>query len=312
MQLPPGFTGQEQPGDEELAVKVLRQAFDLGVTLVNTADFYGPFSNHRQIGKAIKGLPRDKVVIASKWGPAWKEDKGLLPDHSPETCRQRVEDSLERLGVDYLDVLILRSKNPEIPIEESVKAMAELVKEGKVKALGLSEISPSDIRKAHAVHPISVMELEWSLMSRDVEEDVVPICRELGIAFLAYSPLGRGVLSGAIQAASDVEGVLAHMPRLQGEALQQNIKLAEGLKSIAAKKGCTAAQLALAWVHHQGEDVFPIPGTKTASRVVENVGAFQVQLTKEDLAELEAAVPHDKVVGDRYPAQHLTYHYDKA
>lgn len=302
-------------GPEEDRIAVIHKALSSGVTLLNTADLYGPYENHVLIGKAIKDIPRDKVIIASKWGPM-RDDKGnFSQDNSAAYCRKSLEASLKRLGVDYIDLYILRSWDHKVPIEESVKAMSELVKEGLIKGIGLSEISVEDIKKAHAVHPITAIEMEWSLFTRDAEKDLVPTCRELGIAFLAYSPLGRGMLTGtfALDSLSPIDFRRHASPRFSKEAMQQNEKLVEKLKELAKKKGCKPGQLALSWVQHQGDDVFPIPGTKNVKYLQENIAAFHVKLSKEEMSELEAAVPQDAVAGERYAAMsHLSYHYGKA
>lgn len=300
-------------GPEEDRIAVIRKALSSGVTLLNTADLYGPYDNHVLIGKAIKDIPRDQVVIASKWGVMKDEQGKYTQDNSAAYARKSLEGSLKRLGVDYIDLYVMRSWDHKTPIEEAIKGMAELVKEGLIKGIGLSEISAADIRKAHAVHPITAVEMEWSLFSRDAEEDLVPTCRELGISFLAYSPLGRGMLTGAFKmedlSPTDFRRVAS--PRFTKEALEQNEKLVEKIKLLADKKGCKPGQLALAWVHQQGDDVFPIPGTKSIKYLEENIAAFNVKLSKQEMTELEEAVPHSAVAGDRYQGMsHISYKYD--
>ncbi|KAL3146583.1 hypothetical protein ABBQ32_000822 [Trebouxia sp. C0010 RCD-2024] len=311
MSLTKGFYHDDSTlGPEEPRIDVIRTALSNGVTLLNTADFYGPYDNHKLIAKAIQGIPREQVVISSKWGIEIDEEHKFSLDFSPEYCRKALVESLKRLGVDYIDLLVMRSKDPHKPIEESIKAMAELVKEGLIKGIGLSEVSAEDVRRAHAVHPITAVEMEWSLFARSCEDSLVPTCRELGIAFLAYSPMSRGMLTGKVSldqlAPHDARH---HMPQFQ--AMQQNQLLVEKVSELAKRKGCTAGQLALAWVHHQGDDVFPIPGTKNPKYVLENIAAFDVRLSKEELAELEEAVPRSAVTGHRFPASHAKLHSDE-
>lgn len=306
------YHDESQLPPEEDRIALIHKAFDSGVTLLSTADLYGPYDNHVLIGKAIKNYPREKVLIASKFGAMKTEGKYVM-DSSPDNVRKSLEGALQRIGVNYIDLYILRSKDQNIPIEDTIKVMAELKKEGKIKGIGLSEISPADIRRAHAVHPIDAVEMEWSLFTRDAEADLVPTCRELGIAFLAYSPLGRGQLTGVLNMANLSPGDFRnHSPRFSKEALEENQKFVDKLKQLAEKKGCKPGQLALAWVHHRGDDVFPIPGTKNIKYLEENIAAFQIKLSKQELAELEEAVPHDDVAGERYPGmQFATFHYAK-
>eukprot|EP00891_Asterochloris_glomerata_P006356 jgi/Astpho2/6356/Aster-06019 len=293
-----------RPLGQHTGIKASAQGF--GAMQLPPAHFYSGGVNQTLIGKAIKGIPRDKIVITSKWGPRITAS-GFGSDYSAESCKELLDLSLQRLGVDYIDVLILRSKDKDTPIEDTVKIMAEHVKSGKIKGIGLSEIAPADVERAIKVHPVTCIEMEWSLFSRDAERDIVPVARKHGIAFLAYSPLGRGMLTGTIRSTSNIKDFCKMHPRFQGEALAKNYKLVEKLKAIADKKGCTAGQLALSWVHHQGEDVFPIPGTKTIKYLEENVAAFQIKLTKQELSEIEACFPEHEVIGDRYHLKHLQY-----
>eukprot|EP00884_Botryococcus_braunii_P001417 jgi/Botrbrau1/11276/Bobra.0038s0044.3 len=277
---------------------------------------YGPYTNEELIGRAVKGIPRGKFVIATKWGPMLKDGKFVL-DLSPAACRAACEGSLKRLGVDYIDLWILRGhgRDPNTPLEDTILAMKKLVEEGKVKYLGLSEISPADVKRAHAVHPITAIEMEWSLFTRDCEDDLVPVARELGIGFLAYSPLGRGMLTGRITSSADFEDgdFRKHgAPRFSDENLGKNLELVKKLGEIAKKKGVTAGQLALAWVQQRGDDVIPIPGTRRIKYLEENVAAVHVTLTPEDLEALEAAIPHGAVAGDRYAnLKHVSYKYEE-
>ncbi|KAK9833316.1 hypothetical protein WJX81_005704 [Elliptochloris bilobata] len=288
---------------EEQGIEVLRKAFALGVTTYNTAYFYGPYTNQRLIGKAFKGMPREKFAITSKWGPMHKDHQFLPLDLSPSACRAAVEASLRDLQMDYIDVLILRAhgNSSNVPLEETIKGMKAMVDEGKVKHLGLSEMAPEDVRRAHAIHPITLVEMEWSLFTRGCEKDLVPLCRELGIGFLAYSPLGRGMLTGKLSLDSLADNdIRRQMPWFQGENAEKNLAVVTRIVALAEKKGCTAGQLALAWVQSRGEDVIPIPGTKSVKYLEENLGALKVKLTSKDLADLEAAILPDEVVGDRY------------
>jgi aryl-alcohol dehydrogenase-like predicted oxidoreductase len=290
--------------DEGEALATIRRALDLGVTLLDTADMYGPFTNERLVGRAIAGR-RDEVVVATKFG------NERLPDGTrvgingrPEYVRRAVDGSLERLGVDVIDLYYQHRVDPNTPIEETWGALAELVAAGKVRHLGISEAAPATIRRAHAVHPITALQSEWSLWTRDVEANgVLATVRELGIGFVAYSPLGRGFLSGAIRS---VEGLAEddfrrRNARFQGENLEHNLQLVDRVREIAGEKGVTPGQLALAWVLHQGDDVVPIPGTKHVRYLEENVAAAEVELTADDLARIDEAAPVGAAAGERYP-----------
>ncbi len=288
--------------DEAEAKEVIHRALDLGVDFLDTADMYGPFTNEKLVGEAIAGR-RDEVVLATKFGFVRGpngERLGLRGD--PEYVRQCCEDSLRRLGVDQIDLYYQHRVDPEIPIEETVGAMGELVAAGKVAHLGLSEAAPETIRRAHATHPISALQTEYSLWSRDPEAEILPTVRELGIGFVAYSPLGRGFLTGRIRSAEDLsEGDFRRVnPRFEGENLDRNLELVGRVEELAAEKGVAAGQLALAWVLAQGEDVVPIPGTKRLAYLEQNVAAAEIELSAEDLLRLDAAAPVGAAAGDRY------------
>jgi aryl-alcohol dehydrogenase-like predicted oxidoreductase len=291
-------------GDEQQGVDTVRRALDLGVTFLDTADMYGPFTNEKLVGRAIAGR-RDKVQLATKFGNQRGEDGSRLGINGrPEYVRSACDASLRRLGVDHVDLYYQHRVDRTVPIEETVGAMKELVEAGKVRHLGLSEASAATIRRAHAVHPITALQTEYSLFTRDLEDEVLPTIRELGIGLVPYSPLGRGLLTGAITNPDDLEGNDSrrspYFPRFAGDALEANLALVAQIREIAERKGATPGQLALAWVLAQGDDVVPIPGTKRVRYLEENVAATQVQLTSEDLAALEQAVPRDAVAGERY------------
>jgi aryl-alcohol dehydrogenase-like predicted oxidoreductase len=289
--------------DEGEAVATIHRALELGITFLDTADAYGPFANERLVGKAIADR-RDEVVLATKFGNVRTEQgeyRGI--DGSPEYVRSACEASLQRLGVETIDVYYQHRVDLKTPIEETVGAMAELVREGKVRFLGLSEAAPATIRRAHAVHPISALQTEYSLWTRDPEPEVLPTVRELGIGFVAYSPLGRGFLSGRIRSVDDLEerDFRRRGPRFQEENLRRNLELVEEVETLAAEKGVTPSQLALAWVLSRGDDIVPIPGTKRRSYLEENAAAAELELSAADLERLERAFPPGAAVGDRYP-----------
>lgn len=291
-------------GDEQQGIETIHRALDLGVTFLDTADMYGPFTNERLVGKAIAGR-RDEVQLATKFGNQRAEDGTRLGINGrPEYVRAACDASLQRLGVDHIDLYYQHRVDKTVPIEETVGAMAELVEAGKVRHLGLSEASAANIRKAHGTHPITALQTEYSLFTRDLEDEVLPTIRELGIGLVPYSPLGRGLLTGAItDEASLAEGDsrrTAYFPRFQGEALDTNLSLVARIREIADAKGCTPGQLALAWVLAQGDDVAPIPGTKRVKYLEENAAAAEVRLTDDDLAALQRAVPRESVAGARY------------
>jgi aryl-alcohol dehydrogenase-like predicted oxidoreductase len=288
--------------DEDEAIATIHRAIELGVTLLDTADMYGPFTNERLVGRAIADR-HEQVVVATKFGNERREDGSWVGINGrPEYVRSACEASLERLGVDHIDLYYQHRVDKTVPIEDTVGAMAELVSEGKVRYLGLSEASPQTIRRAHAVHPISVLQTEYSLWTRDPEEQILPTVRELGIGFVAYSPLGRGFLSGKYKQPEDLpeDDFRRHHPRFQGENFEQNLRLVERIEEIAAEKGVTAGQLALAWVLAQGDDIVPIPGTKRRGYLEENVGASAVELSTSELARIDDAAPVGVTAGERY------------
>jgi aryl-alcohol dehydrogenase-like predicted oxidoreductase len=290
------------PRDEAESIATIHRAIDLGVNFLDTADAYGPFTNEELVGRAIRGR-RNEVYLATKFGILRSADpnyRGICG--RPEYVRSACEASLKRLGVDVIDLYYQHRVDPEVPIEETVGAMAALVKEGKVRHIGLSEAGPQTIRRAHAVHPVTALQSEYSLWTRDHEDGTLPVCRELGIGFVAYSPLGRGFLTGTIAAPGDLAGddFRRTNPRFQEENLRRNLELANRIREMAAGKGCTAAQLALAWVLVRGEDIIPIPGTKRRKWLEENIAALEMTLTAEDLQRLEAIAPKGVAAGERY------------
>jgi aryl-alcohol dehydrogenase-like predicted oxidoreductase len=291
------------PADETEAIATIHRATDLGVDLLDTADMYGPFTNERLVGRAIADR-RDQVVLATKFGNERRDDGSWVGINGrPEYVRTACEASLRRLGVDHIDLYYQHRVDKTVPIEETVGAMAELVSEGKVRYLGLSEASPETIRRAHAVHPVSALQTEYSLWTRDPEQTILPTVRELSIGFVAYSPLGRGFLAGRFRGPDDLreEGDFrANQPRFKDENLEQNLKLLRYLEEIAREKGVTPAQLALAWVLHRGPDVVPIPGTKKRRYVEENVAAAEISLNDEELGRLDEALPPGATAGARY------------
>ena len=288
--------------DQDEAVRTIKRALDLGVTLLDTADIYGPFTNEELVGRAIEGR-RDDVVLATKFGNVRDADGtrlGIRGDR--DYVLQACDGSLQRLGVDHIDLYYQHRVDPDTPIEETVSAMAELVQAGKVRYLGLSEAAADTIRRADATHPITALQSEYSLWSRDPEAEILPTVRELGIGFVAYSPLGRGFLSGRFRSPDDIpEGDFRRdHPRFAGENFGRNLDLVERVQELAAEKAVTPGQLALAWVLAQGDDVVPIPGTTRVAHLEENVAALEVELTRDDLAELEAVFPTGAAAGDRY------------
>lgn len=288
--------------DEAQSIEVIHRALDLGVTLFDTAEMYGPHTNEVLVGKALKDR-RDRAFIATKFGINYNEDRSrLLVDGSPANVRRAVEGSLQRLGVDHIDLYYLHRVDPDTPIEETVGAMGELVTEGKVRFLGLSEAAPDTLRKAHAAHPITALQTEYSLWSREPEDELFATVRELGIGFVPYSPLGRGFLSGDIKSIDDLaaDDFRRTNPRFVGENFQKNLDLVDAVKAIAEDKGVTAAQLALAWVLAQGEDLVPIPGTRRVATLEQNAAAVDLVLTPDDLARIEAVFPKGAAVGHRY------------
>jgi aryl-alcohol dehydrogenase-like predicted oxidoreductase len=288
--------------DDEESVRTIHRALDLGVNFLDTSDMYGPHTNEQLVGRAIADR-RDEVVLATKFGIVFDPDnpQNRSINGKPEYVREACEGSLRRLGVDHIDLYYQHRVDTDTPIEETVGAMAELVEQGKVRYLGLSEAGPETLRRACAVHPISALQTEYSLWSREPEDEILPACRELGIGFVPYSPLGRGFLTGAIKSPDDLDedDYRRFSPRFQGENFQRNLDLVAEIERIAGDKGVTPAQLALAWVLRQGDDIAPIPGTKKVARLEENVGAVDVELTDEDLRRIAEALP--EAAGLRYP-----------
>ena len=291
-----------QASDEAQATAVIHRALDLGVTFLDTAEMYGPHTNEIQVGKALADR-RDRAFVATKFGIGYNAERtALTVDGSPANVRRAIEGSLKRLGMDHVDLYYLHRVDANTPIEETVGAMGELVKEGKVRFLGLSEASPETLRRGHAEHPITALQTEYSLWSREPEEELFATCDELGIGFVPYSPLGRGFLSGEIKSVDDLaaDDFRRSNPRFQGENFQKNIDLVHAVAAIAADKGVTAAQLALAWVLAQGETLVPIPGTRRIRTLEENATAADLVLTPDDLARIEAVFPKGAASGHRY------------
>ncbi|MEX2194993.1 MAG: aldo/keto reductase [Thermoleophilaceae bacterium] len=290
--------------DEAESIATIERALDSGIDFLDTADMYGSGANEELVGRVIRGR-RDEVVLATKFGnvrdPENPEARGI--DGRPEYVRKACDASLRRLGLDHIDLYYQHRVDPETPIEETVGAMAELVEAGKVRYLGLSEAAPETMRRAHAEHPISALQTEWSLWSRDPEAEILPTLRELGIGFVAYSPLGRGFLTGAIRSLDDLDedDFRRHNPRFQGDNFRRNLELVERVREIAGEKDATPAQLALAWLLAQGEDVVPIPGTRSRERLAENAGAVAVGLIEDDLRRIAEAAPAGAAAGERYP-----------
>ena len=294
------------PGDETESISTIHRAIDLGINFLDTADVYGPFKNEELVGKAIRGK-RDKLIIATKFGivrdPANPQARGV--SGKPDYIRKACDASLERLGIDHIDLYYQHRVDRDTPIEETVGAMAALVKEGKIRHIGLSEAGPETLKRAVKVHPITALQSEYSLWTRDPEDRVLQTCRELGIGLVAYSPLGRGFLTGQIKRFEDFapDDYRRNSPRFQGENFQKNLDLVKKVEEIARQKNCTPSQLALAWVLAQGDDIVPIPGTKRVKYLEENVGAISVKLTADDLAQIEKILPKGAAAGERYNEQ---------
>jgi len=301
------FYGQT---NEAESAATIQRALDLGITLLDTADMYGPFKNEELVGRAIRGR-RNDVVLATKFGITRDPGDATIRGISgrPEYVRFACEGSLRRLGVDVIDLYYQHRVDPKTPIEETVGAMARLVEEGKVRFIGLSEAGADTLRRAHAVHPLTALQSEYSLWSRDPEEEIFSVCRELGIGFVAYSPLGRGFLTGQIKRFDDLaeDDYRRHSPRFQGDNFQRNLQLVIRIEEVAREKGWTPAQLALAWVLAQGPDIVPIPGTKRRKYLDENVGALEVELTAEDLRRMDEVLPQGAVSGTRYPEAMMSF-----
>ncbi|KAI3794884.1 hypothetical protein L1987_37525 [Smallanthus sonchifolius] len=300
------FYGSPKP--EPDMINVLHHAINTGVTFLDTSDVYGPKTNEILLGKALKGGVREKVELATKFGAKYDGHVWEI-NGDPAYVRAACEASLQRLDVDCIDLYYQHRIDTRVPIEITMGELKKLVEEGKIKYIGLSEASASTIRRAHAVHPVTAIQLEWSLWSRDVEEEIIPTCRELGIGIVAYSPLGRGFFSSGSKIMDKMEDgdYRKYLPRFQPENLEQNKILYERVNEIASKKGCTTSQLALAWVHHQGNDVVPIPGTTKIENLEQNIGALCVKLTPEEMAELESIASADSVKGARYGEGISTY-----
>ncbi|GJN11882.1 hypothetical protein PR202_ga30117 [Eleusine coracana subsp. coracana] len=297
-----GMSFYDPPKPEPDMIALIHHAVAAGVTFLDTSDIYGPHTNEILLGKALQGGVREMVELATKFGRLFVDGKPEIRG-DPAYVRAACEASLRRLGIDCIDLYYQHRVDKRVPIEVTIGELKKLVEEGKIKYIGLSEASASTIRRAHAVHPITAVQLEWSLWSRDVEEDIIPTCRELGIGIVAYSPLGRGFLSSGPKLIDSLSAkdLRRNMPRLQSENLDKNIKVFERINAVATKKGCTPSQLALAWIHHQGNDVCPIPGTTKVDNFKQNVGALFVKLTPDEMAELESYTAAGEVQGDRYP-----------
>ncbi len=295
------------PANDEESLQVLHRYLELGGNFLDTAEIYGPYKNEELLGRFLREVPRDKVVVATKFGFRFNPDGVRGVDSSPQNVRRACDASLERLGIETIDLFYQHRVDPNVPIEETVGAMAELVSAGKVRTLGLSEAGPETLRRAARVHPIAALQSEYSLWTRDVETNgVLATCRELAITFVPYSPLGRGFLTGTIKDLNDLDSTdwrRTNYPRFQEEAMQANLKLAAAVKELASEKGITPAQLALAWVLAQGQDVVPIPGTKRIRYLEENMGALNVQLSEVDLKKIAARLAELKIVGERYTPQ---------
>jgi len=289
-------------GDEKESIAVIHRALELGVDFLDTADMYGPFTNEKLVGKAIAGR-RNQVIVATKFGNVRGEDGSFLGiSGKPDYVRKACDASLKRLGIDHIDLYYQHRVDPTVPIEETVGAMAELVKQGKVRYLGMSEAAPATLRRAHKVHPISALQTEYSLWSRDPEDEILPTVRELGIGFVAYSPLGRGFLTGRYRRFEDLEpnDFRRNNPRFQGENFARNLQLVDKINELATRKKVKASQLALAWVMARGQDIIPIPGTKHVKYLEENVAAATLRLSPEELRDIDAIAPKGAAAGTRY------------
>jgi len=289
--------------DDEESIATIHRALDLGIDFLDTADMYGPFTNERLVGKALRGRRRESIVVATKFGNERGEDGSFLGVNGrPEYVRKSCDGSLQRLGVDHIDLYYQHRVDRTVPIEETVGAMADLIRQGKVRFLGLSEAAPATIRRAHREHPITALQTEYSLWTRDPEDEILPLCRELGIGFVPYSPLGRGFLTGRFRRLEDLpeDDYRRNSPRFQGENFQRNLDLVARVEEIARRKKCTPAQLALAWLLAQGRDIVPIPGTKQRRYLEQNVAALEVELLPSDLEEIEEVAPKGVAAGERY------------
>ncbi|GLT32704.1 hypothetical protein SLA2020_073500 [Shorea laevis] len=296
-----GLTGvYNSPVSEEEGISIIKDAFSKGITFFDTADVYGPLTNEVLVGKALKQLPREKIQLATKFGIAGFDMNRTMVKGDPEYVRTCCEASLQRLGVDYIDLYYQHRVDTSVPIEETMDELKKLVQEGKIRYIGLSEASPDTIRRAHAVHPITAVQMEWSLWTREIEEEIVPLCKELGIGIVPYSPLGRGFFGGrAVVENLPATSSLATHPRFHGENLNKNKTIYNRIEALAKKHQCSPAQLALAWILQQGDDVVPIPGTTKIKNLDENIGSLRVKLTKEYQEEISDAVPIEDVAGER-------------
>jgi aryl-alcohol dehydrogenase-like predicted oxidoreductase len=304
-----GMTWAYGPCDEVEALQVLRRYIELGGNFLDTAEIYGPYTNEELVGRFLREVPRESVVVATKFGFKLVNGERRGVDSSPENVRRACDGSLSRLGIDHIDLYYQHRVDPNVPIEETVGALKELVTAGKIRAIGLSEAHPETIRRAAKVHPVAALQSEYSLWTRDVETNgVLATCRELGVAFVPYSPLGRGFLTGAIQKLSDLDPSDWRLtnPRFAQEVFETNLKLAEAVKQLAAKKNCSPAQFALSWVLAQGNDMIPIPGTKRVKYLEDNMGALGVQLTQADLKETNETFGDLKIAGERYTPEMMT------
>ncbi|GAB2710270.1 aldo/keto reductase [Nocardia thraciensis] len=295
--------GVRDNDDESIAT--IHRALDLGVTLFDTSNVYGPETNERLLGRALADR-RDRAVVATKFGIVWGEDGSMGARGDAAYVKRCCDESLARLGVDHIDLYYQHRVDPNVPIEETWGALAELVAAGKVRHLGISEAASATIRAAHAVHPVTALQSEWSLWTREIEAEVVPTCRELGIGIVPFSPLGRGFLTGAVTSTADLpaDDMRRNLPRFADGNFDRNLAIVDALRKIADEKGVTAGQLALAWVQSRGVDVVPIPGTKRRAYLEQNVAAAEIELTADDLARIEQAAPADAVAGARYPEQY--------
>ncbi|KAF8017965.1 hypothetical protein BT93_H2998 [Corymbia citriodora subsp. variegata] len=301
------------PVPEEVGISIITDAFAKGITFFDSSDIYGPKINEILVGKALKKLPREEVQLATKFGVVKIEPGNVVVRGTPEYVRSCCESSLERLGVEYIDLYYVHRIDTSIPIEETMGELKKLVEEGKVKYIGLSEASPNTIRRAHAVHPITALQMEWSLWTRDIEHEIVPLCRELGIGIVPYCPLGSGFFGGrGVTEAVPADSFLGSFPRFQAGNLDKNKVLYARMEKLAKKHSCTPIQLALAWVFHQGDDVLPIPGTTKIKNLDVNIGSLSIKLTEEDVKEISDAVPADDVAGDRESEQTVRFSWKYA